>query len=337
MSLPNSEPRTLNPEPSSLGFGVGLRSVHFSHILREWPAVDWFEIISENFLDSHGRPQYVLEQIAERYPVVMHGVSLSIGSTDPLDFEYLAKLRRLSHEVNARWISDHLCWTGVAGRTSHDLLPLPLTEESLRHVAERVRTVQDFLELPLVLENPSSYVTFAASTLSEWEFLSRLCDETGCKLLLDVNNVYVSSRNHDFDPHEYLRSIPASRVQQFHLAGHADLGTHCIDTHDSRVVDRVWELYREAVGLTGVVSTLLEWDAKIPTFDEVHAEALKAKELVRKCEMDVRALADSVLGTQYLAPSTSAQSQSQIPNPKAKIARGSALSHPPHLIMAEAE
>src|SRR5215212_8667152 len=170
-----------------LGFGVGLRSVHFSHILRHWPTVDWFEIISENFLDSAGRPRYVLEQIAERYPVVMHGVSLSIGSTDPLDFDYLTKVKRLAQEVNARWISDHLCWTGVAGRTSHDLLPLPLTEEALAHVSERVRTVQEFLEHPLVLENPSSYVTFAADTMPEWEFLSRLATDTGCQLLLDVN------------------------------------------------------------------------------------------------------------------------------------------------------
>ncbi len=238
-----------------LGFGVGLRSVHFTHILRHWPAVDWFEVISENFLDSAGRPRYVLDQIAERYPVVMHGVSLSIGSTDPLDFDYMAKLKRLSRELNARWISDHLCWTGVAGRTSHDLLPLPLTEDSLAHVVSRVRTVQDFLERPLVLENPSTYVTFAASTIPEWEFLSRLSAETGCRLLLDVNNVYVSSRNHDFDPHEYLRSIPHDRVMQFHLAGHTDLGTHCIDTHDGRVVDRVWDLYREAVALTGAAAT----------------------------------------------------------------------------------
>src|SRR5437868_6136256 len=210
--------------PFHLGFGVGLRSVHFSHILQHLPAVDWFEIISENFLDSAGRPRYVLEQIAERYPVVMHGVSLSIGSTDPLNFDYLAKLKRLAREVNARWISDHLCWTGVAGRTSHDLLPLPLTEEALSHVVERVRTVQDFLERPLVLENPSSYVTFAASTMPEGEFLARLAEQTGCRLLLDVNNVYVSSRNHDLDPLEYLQSIPADRVMQFHLSVHNDLG-----------------------------------------------------------------------------------------------------------------
>jgi uncharacterized protein (UPF0276 family) len=263
-----------------LGFGVGLRSVHFGHILKCWPAVDWFEVISENFLDSQGRPRYVLQQIAERYPVVMHGVSLSIGSTDPLDFDYLAKLKRLAGEVRARWISDHLCWTGIAGRTSHDLLPLPLTEGALAHVAARVRTVQDFLERPLVLENPSSYITFAASTIPEWEFLARLTDATGCRLLLDVNNVYVSSRNHDFDPNEYLRSIPTDRVQQFHLAGHTDHGTHCIDTHDGRVVDPVWELYRGAVGLTGGAATLLEWDARIPSFEEVHAEALKARQFV---------------------------------------------------------
>ena len=327
---------TLNLERGTLnlGIGVGLRSVHFSHILRHWPAVDWFEVISENFLDSKGRPRHVLEQIAERYSVVMHGVSLSIGSTDPLDFDYLAKLKRLSREVNARWISDHLCWTGVAGRTSHDLLPLPLTEESLAHVAQRVRTVQDFLGGQLVLENPSSYVTFAASTMPEWEFLSRLAEETDCGLLLDVNNVYVSSRNHDFDPHEYLRSIPAHRVVQFHLAGHTDLGTHCIDTHDGRVVDTVWELYREAVGLTGGAATLLEWDAKIPTFEEVHAEALKAKWFLQQNGMVVDdEPRGSVLGTKYPIRSTrrdiDAKSAFRIPH--------AAVPHPAHVVSAEAE
>ncbi len=311
------------PPSNHLGFGVGLRSVHFSHILRHWPPVDWFEIISENFIDSAGRPRYVLEQVAERYPVVMHGVSLSIGSTDPLDFDYLAKLKRLAREVNARWISDHLCWTGVAGRTTHDLLPLPLTEESLAHVASRVRTVQDYLERPLVLENPSTYVTFAADTMPEWDFLSRLADDTGCRLLLDVNNVYVSSRNHNFDSREYLHSIPRERVQQFHLAGHTDLGTYCIDTHDGRVVDAVWELYREAVGLTGGAATLLEWDARIPTFAEVHAEALKAKSYVSSepghADLNSRR---SVLSTEYSALNT--QSPDSIP-------------HPPHLVPVEAE
>jgi uncharacterized protein (UPF0276 family) len=261
----------------NLGLGLGLRTVHFAHILREWPAVDWFEVISENFMDSGGRPRHVLEQIAERYPVVMHGVSLSIGSTDPLDFDYLAKLRALAGTVGARWVSDHLCWTGVAGLNAHDLLPVPLDEATLRHVADRVRTVQDYLERPLVLENPSTYVGFARSTMPEWEFLTRLAEETDCGLLLDVNNVYVSSVNHDFDPEEYLRAIPHDRVVQFHLAGHTDCGTHLIDTHDGHVIDRVWQLYRLAHRLTGGASTLLEWDAKIPEFPVVHAEVLEAR------------------------------------------------------------
>jgi len=307
-----------------LGFGVGLRSVHFAHILEHWPAVDWFEIISENFLDSQGRPRYVLEQIAERYPIVMHGVSLSIGSTDELDFDYLARLKRLAHQVNARWISDHLCWTGVAGRTSHDLLPLPLTEESLAHVSARVRRVQDFLDSPLVLENPSTYVTFTTDTIPEPEFLSRLVAETGCELLLDVNNVYVSSRNHGFEAQEYLRSIPAGRVRQFHLAGHTDLGTHCIDTHDGRVVDRVWELYREAVALTGGAATLLEWDARIPSFDEVHQEVLKAKEYVGGV-----ARGGKNESTQSVPAGSSGAAWPTPPT--------SAVPHPPHFIAAEAE
>ena len=260
-----------------LGFGLGLRTVHFDHILRHRPAVDWFEIISENFIDSQGRPRWVLDQIAERYPVVMHGVSLSIGSTYPLNIDYLKKLKSLAAATRAAWISDHLCWTGVAGRNTHDLLPIPLTEESLRHVVERIHVVQDVLERPFVFENPSTYVGFTGSTLTEWEFLARMSDATGCGLLLDVNNVYVSSVNHDFDPADYIRSIPHQRVVQIHLAGHTDCDTHLIDTHDHPVTDPVWDLYRQAIGLCGPVSTLLEWDAKIPPFAELHAEVLKAK------------------------------------------------------------
>ena len=207
----------------------------------------------------------------------MHGVSLSIGSTDPLDFEYLKRLKALATGVQPGWVSDHLCWTGVAGRNSHDLLPVPLNEETLAHVSDRVRIVQDFLERPLVMENPSSYVTFAASTMPEWEFLTRLTQQTDCGLLLDVNNVYVSSVNHDFDPAEYIRNVPYERVVQIHLAGHTNMGDYCIDTHDGCVIDPVWRLYRQAHELTGGVSTLLEWDAKIPSFPEVHAEVLKAK------------------------------------------------------------
>jgi uncharacterized protein (UPF0276 family) len=250
----------------------------------------------------------------------------------------MTKLKRLSREVSARWISDHLCWTGVAGRTSHDLLPLPFTEESLAHVVSRVRTVQDFLERTLVLENPSSYVTFAASTMSEWEFLSRLTEETDCKLLLDVNNVYVSSRNHDFDPREYLRSIPHKRVVQFHLAGHSDLGTHCIDTHDGRVVDAVWELYREAVESTGGAATLLEWDAKIPSFEEVHLEAVKAREFVGKGSGF-----GHPEGTRGSGRSRSQRSevrgQGSAPGGRRTEdgGQGVAIPHPAHVVMAEVE
>lgn len=260
-----------------LGLGIGLRPPHYKHILQHEPEVDWFEIISENYMDSRGRPRQVLQQIAERYPIVMHGVSMSIGSSDPLNFDYLQKLKSLADFCRANWVSDHLCWTGIAGRNSHDLLPVPLTDESLAHVVDRIRIVQDILERPLVLENPSSYVTFTCSTMPEWEFLSRMCEEADCGLLLDVNNVYVSSINHDFDPVEYLESIPHDRVVQMHLAGHTNMGTYCIDTHDGPVIDPVWDLYRRASHLTGGVSTLLEWDASIPPFPVVHAEVLKAK------------------------------------------------------------
>lgn len=263
---------------ANLGLGVGLRTVHFQHILSVQPQVDWFEIISENFMDSEGRPRYVLEQLAERYPIVMHGVSLSIGSTAPLDPHYLRKLKSLADAVDARWVSDHVCWTGVAGINTHDLLPIPMNETSLRHVVERIRIVQDVLERPLVLENPSSYVTFADSTMDEWEFLGRMAEDANCGLLLDVNNVYVSSMNHDFDPIEYIRRIPHERVVQFHLAGHTHCGTHLIDTHDGHVIDPVWELFRLAHQLTGGVSTLLEWDARIPPFPVLHAEVLKARQ-----------------------------------------------------------
>ncbi len=260
-----------------LGFGAGLRTVHFQHILAEWPAVDWFEILSENFLDTGGRPAYVLDLTAERYPVAMHGVSLSVGSTDPVNFEYLRKLKALAGRTKARWISDHLCWTGVAGINTHDLLPMPYTDESLRHVAERVRTISDYLERPLFLENPSTYLEFAESTWTEWDFLAELTGLSGCGLLLDVNNVYVSSFNHGFDPFEYVDRIPVDRVVQIHLAGHTHKGTHILDTHSDHVVDPVWELYRRVYQRMGGIATLLEWDDSIPSFDTVHAEALKAR------------------------------------------------------------
>jgi uncharacterized protein (UPF0276 family) len=265
-----------------LGFGVGLRSAHFDYIVNNQPAVDWFEIISENFIDSQGWPRYVLHWIAERYPVVMHGVSLSIGSSDPLDFEYLGKLKRLDADLRgAQWISDHVCWTGILGRNTHDLLPVPLNEATLRHIVERIRTVQDFLERPLVLENPSTYLRFTSDTLQEWEFLTAMANESDCGLLLDVNNVYVSGVNHDFDPVEYINAVPAERIVQFHLAGHTNCGTHLIDTHDGQVIDRVWRLYRLAQRRTAGVSTLLEWDSKIPEFPVLHAEVLKARDYMQ--------------------------------------------------------
>lgn len=264
----------------NLGLGVGLRSVHFPFILEHWPKVDWLEIISENFMDSRGRPRYVLEQIAERYPIVMHGVSLSIGSTDSLNTDYLRRLKALARDIQPAWISDHICWTGVAGRNTHDLLPVPFTEEMLRHITQRVRIVQDYLERPFVLENPSSYVQFRSSTMSEWEFITRLAEDADCGLLLDVNNVYVSTFNHDMDPVEFICSIPHERVVQIHLAGHTNYVTHLIDTHDHHVIDPVWELYRMAHHMTGGVSTLLEWDADIPPFPVVHNEVLKAKQFM---------------------------------------------------------
>jgi uncharacterized protein (UPF0276 family) len=260
-----------------LGLGLGLRNRHFEEILSRRPAVDWFEAISENFMDSGGWPRAVIRAIAERYPVALHGVSLSIGSTDPLDLDYLARLKRLADEVRPAWISDHLCWTGVGGLNSHDLLPMPLTEESLAHVAGRVRQVQDVLERPLILENPSTYVRFAQSTMEEPEFLRRLAEATGCGLLLDVNNVFVSCFNAGADPVVYLEAFPCDRVVQMHLAGHQHHGSHIIDTHDRPVCAEVWELFRLAWARTGGASTLLEWDGDIPPFAECHAELLKAE------------------------------------------------------------
>jgi len=260
-----------------LGIGIGLRTVHFPHILSQRPKIDWFEILSENFLDTGGRPLYVLDQVAERYPVALHGVSMSIGSTDPVNVAYLEKLKALAARTRAHWVSDHLCWTGVQGLNSHDLLPMPYNEESLRHTVARVKTVSEILERPLVLENPSSYVEFRSSTMTEWDFLARLAEDADCGLLLDVNNVYVSSFNHSFDPNVYIDAIPADRVVQYHLAGHTNLGTHILDTHSDRAVDEVWRLYARSWRRTGGVATLFEWDEGIPSFEVVHEEALKAR------------------------------------------------------------
>jgi uncharacterized protein (UPF0276 family) len=260
-----------------LGIGIGLRTVHFGEILSGRPALDWFEVLSENFMDTGGRPLFVLDQVVERYPVALHGVSLSVGSTDALDRGYLQKLKALAKRTHARWVSDHLCWTGVLGRNTHDLLPLPYDRATLRHVTRRVKQVQDALERPLVLENPSTYLEYARSTMTEWEFLSELCDAAGCGLLLDVNNVYVSSYNHGFDARQYIDGIPADRVVQVHLAGHTNEGTHILDTHSGRAIPQVWKLYERLVARTGPVSTLFEWDASIPPLAAVVREAAKAR------------------------------------------------------------
>jgi hypothetical protein len=267
--------------PANLGFGLGLRTVHFGAILRSRPRVDWFEALTENFLDTGGRPLRVLEEVAERYPVVLHGVSLSIGSTDPLDLDYLDKVAALAQRVRARWVSDHLCWSSVGRFHLHDLLPLPYTEEALRHVVGRVRRVQDVLGRPLVLENPSSYLVYAHSTMTEWEFLARAAQEGDCGILLDVNNVYVSSVNHDFDPVAYVEAIPPERVVYFHLAGHTRFETHLLDTHSARVADPVWNLYRRAQERTGGRGTLLEWDEDIPPLPVVLRELDRARAALR--------------------------------------------------------
>jgi len=263
-----------------LGIGVGLRTQHYREILDGSPRVGFFEIISDNYLETAGRPLEFLDRIAERHPIVMHGVSLSIGSTAPLDRTYVRNLKKLRDRVHARWVSDHLCWTGLAGRNTHDLLPLPYTKDTLRHVCERIRRVQDVLDAPLIIENPSTYVGFAESTMSEWEFIAAMCERTGCGLLLDVNNIYVSARNHGFAPDDYLAGIPWERVVQFHVAGHSDEGTHIVDTHDGPVIDPVWAILAKAWPRAGGASILLEWDAKIPSFAEVEREAFRARDVL---------------------------------------------------------
>jgi uncharacterized protein (UPF0276 family) len=259
------------------GHGIGLRSQHYGRFLEERPAVDWLEVVSENFLVAGGRPRAVLEKVRRDYPLALHGVSLSIGGSDALDSNYLDALAMLEREVEPALVSDHLCWGGSGGHYAHDLLPLPYTEEALAHVARRVEAVQERLGRPLVLENVSSYLTFQSSTMSEWDVLSELARRTGCGILLDVNNVYVSARNHGFDPDAYLAGIPKDAVKQIHLAGHTDHGDYVIDTHEGRVVDAVWALYRRAVRRFGQVPSLVEWDEAVPGLEAVLAESERAR------------------------------------------------------------
>lgn len=247
-----------------LGFGLGLRKEHYNTVLDTSPNVDWFEVLTENYLVPGGKPLYFLDQVCERYPVVMHGVSLSIGGNDVIDLDYLRQVKDLSKRTNAHWVSDHLCWTGLDGVNAHDLLPLPYTEEAIKYVSNRIRQVQDYLERPFLIENVSSYITYKQSEMTEWEFLSAVVEEADCLMLLDINNIYVSAFNHDFNPLDYLDGVPKERVQQHHIAGHSQYPDYIIDTHDHEVVQPVWDLYAEAVKRYGMVSTMIERDDNIP-------------------------------------------------------------------------
>ena len=264
-----------------LGFGLGLRREHYVTVLETRPPVDWFEIISENYMVEGGKPLYFLDRIRALYPVVMHGVSLSIGGMDPIDRDYLAALRRLAERIEPEWISDHLCWTGIDGRNLHDLLPLPYTEEAIEHVAGRVMQVQDYLGRRILLENVSSYVTYTDSEISEWEFLAAIAERADCNILLDVNNVYVSANNHGYDPRAYLDGVPPERVHQIHLAGHSRNGSLIVDTHDHPVPDPVWNLYADAIARLGPVSTMIERDDDIPPLDVLLDELGKARSLAQ--------------------------------------------------------
>jgi uncharacterized protein len=263
------------------GFGLGLRTPHYEAMLNEPHDVDWLEVITENYLVPGGKPLYYLERVRERFPLVMHGVSLSIGSTDPLDLNYLSQVRALAARIEPHWISDHLCWTGIEGRNLHDLLPLPYTEEALDSVVARVGQVQEALGRQILLENVSSYLSYRASEMSEWEFLSEVAQRADCAILLDINNIYVSSVNHGFDPLTYLRAIPKLKVRQFHLAGHSDMGGHLIDTHDHPIAPAVWDLYGAAVAHFGAVPTMIERDDNIPALSELAAELDIAREVSR--------------------------------------------------------
>ena len=271
-----------------LGYGVGLRRQHYSHVLESRPKVDWFEVISENFMVAGGRALQVLEGVRDNYPIAMHGVSLSLGSTDPLNRDYLRQLRELARRFEPAWISDHLCWTGVGGRNLHDLLPLPYTEEALRHVVTRIRNAQDELGRKILIENVSSYMAFADSTMTEWEFVSAIAGEADCGILLDLNNIFVSAFNHRFDANEYVDAVPAERVVQYHLAGHSDHGAYLLDTHDHSVRDEVWALYARAARRFGEVSAIVEWDDNIPAFAELKQTADRARTIFN---------ADSLKGT----------------------------------------
>jgi uncharacterized protein len=267
------------------GVGIGLRIPHYQHIFEKKPVVDWFEIISENYMVDGGRPLQVLDQILDQYRVVQHGVSMYFGSAQPLSREHLKRLKALVRRTNTPWLSDHLCWGSVDGRYTHDLLPIPYTWEAVKVTAKRIRQVQDYLEIPVAVENVSSYAEYHESEMTEWEFLNEVVETADCGILLDVNNIYVSSQNHTFDPLTYVNSVPSERVAQIHIAGHSKYRRYILDTHDHPVIDPVWTLYARAIERCGPTATLLEWDDNIPSFEEVHAEALKANRYLKRAKV----------------------------------------------------
>ncbi len=280
MSILNTAPTTsLNTSP---GFGLGLRTTHYNEILAAPQTIDWFEILSENYMVPGGRPLAMLDAIRADYPMVMHGVSMSIGSPQGPSMDYLLDLKKLIQRVQPLWVSDHICWTGVHGKNMHDLYPLPYNEETLAVIVQNIRRIQDVLGRQLVLENVSSYLSFASDSMSEWDFVAAIAEQSDSLILLDVNNIYVSSVNHGFDPLTYLNAIPIQRVQQIHLAGHHDYGTHIIDTHDHPIVDAVWNLYGEALRRFGPVATMIERDDHIPPLAELIAELDIARDIAHK-------------------------------------------------------
>jgi len=262
-----------------LGFGLGLRTEHYKTLLESKPAIDWLEILSENYFVEGGKPLYYLDQLRQHYPMVMHGVSMSLGSSDPLDKQYLKQLKQLATRIEPHWISDHLCWTGVEGHNMHDLLPLPYTQEAIDHVANRITQVQDYLGQRILIENVSSYLTYQASEMTEWEFISAIVEKADCLILLDVNNIYVSAFNHHFDPHDYIQGVPKERVYQIHLAGHSQHEHYILDTHDNKIIDPVWQLYSDVIRDFGAVSTMIERDDNIPPLDDLLIELNQARHI----------------------------------------------------------
>jgi uncharacterized protein (UPF0276 family) len=272
---------------TDLGVGIGLRVPHYKHILSKKPVVDWFEIISENYM-LDGRPLAVLDSICEQYQIVQHGVAMYFGTATKLSRDHLKLLKKLVKRTKTPFLSDHLCWGSVDGTYTHDLLPMPYTFAAAKKTAENVRQAQDFLEVPICVENVSSYAEYHASEMNEWEFLTEVVEQADCGILLDVNNIYVSSQNHSFNPYDYINGVPHERVGQMHIAGHSKFEKYILDTHDHPVLDPVWKMYEHAIKLCGPTNTLLEWDAHIPSFDDVHREALKAKRFLEPAKPAVK-------------------------------------------------